>query len=483
MNEERYDAFEACLAALEKGVEVDECLESYPEMAEDLQPLLETAMFARSKAEDYVPNAAFHRTRSRLLDKAALLRGQVEPRRPRLNFGRLPRMAFVALVLALIFFMSWRGAVESAQALPGDPLYPLKLRAEEVRLGIVPNASAKRAIEVTYEQRRVDEVSELLDMGRAVEVTFEGELHQRETDEWKIEGIAVSITPDTQILGDINLGEVVKVSGRTQSNGKLLAAAIQLHSYQLIGLVESIGPTQWVVSGRQLRIRRDSQIDPTARVDDRVIVLVEVDNNENLQALAILRLLQPELVATLVPATAAPEAQSGELELYGLVQAISSQAWQIAGRQVQIASATEIKEDINVGDFVKVHILVAPDGSMTAREIELDTVFQAVQPQEDQAGDFIEGEEIKDGDHSEDEDKSGSGQKDDQGIEDEDSSGGQDEEENSGSGSQSDDDNKGEHEDEEEHEDGGDEDQEDGEKHDDDGDEDHKDEEDEKEGN
>lgn len=454
MNAERYEAFEACLAAIEKGVELDECLERYPEMAEDLQPLLETAMFARSVADDHIPNAAFHRSRSRLLDKAALMREQTEPGGRRLNFGRMPRIAFAALVLALIFFMSWRGAVESAQALPGDPLYPLKLRAEEVRLGIVPNARAKRAIEVTYEKRRVDEVSDLLVMGRVVEVTFEGELRQREPEEWKIEGITVSITLDTQILGDIQLGEVVKVSGRTQANGKVLAAAIQLHSYQLIGDVESIGTTQWVVSGRQLRIRRDSQIDPAARVDDRVIVLVEVDGNENLQALAILRLLQPELIATLVPATATPEDQSGEIELYGLVQAISPQAWQIAGRQIQITSGTEVKEEINVGDFVKVHLLVAPDGSMTAREIELDTVIQTVQPQEDKAGDFIEDKEIKDADRSEDEDKSGSGENDEQGNENnEDSSGNEDEDGHSISGSQDDGDEGEDHHEDEDKED------------------------------
>lgn len=480
MNAERYEAFEACLTAIEKGAELDECLQRYPEMAEDLQPLLETALFARSMADDHIPNAALHRSRSRLIDRAALLRGQVEPRRPPLNFGRLPRIAFAALVLSLIFFMSWRGAVESAQALPGDPLYPLKLRAEEVRLGIVPGARAKRAIEVTYEQRRVDEVSELLLMGRVVEVTFEGELHQREPEQWKIEGIAVSIAPDTRIIGDINLGEVVKVSGKTQANGKVLAAAIQLHSYQLIGEVESIGPTQWVVSGKQLRIRRDSQIDPAARVDDRVIVLIEVDNNENLQALAILRLLQPELIATLVPATVVPEAQSDEIEIYGLVQAISPQAWQIAGRQVQIASATEIKDDISVGDFVKVHVLVAPDGSMTAREIELDIIFQAAQPQEEQAAEAGEGENFKAEDQSKDEDKSG--QDDDHSGDDGQDSSSDDDQDDSGSGSHGEDDDDGEHE-EDDGEDQQDEDDQDGDedKDEDDGDKDKDDEEDKKE--
>ncbi len=409
MNDSRHEAFGACLAALENGEDLDACLEQHPDLAEELRPLLETAQIARSMADDHVPNAAFHRSRSRLLGRAAQLRDQKSQRQSLSFLGRTPSIAFAALGLVLTFFISWIGVVEAAQALPGDPLYPIKRSAEDVRLRIVPDMDAKRAIKVKYEQRRADEVTRLLDMGRVEEVTFEGILQERETERWTVEGIPVKLAPDTQIIGDIEFGQVVEVSGKTQTSGDILASIIRLHSYQLIGQVESITATEWVVSGVRLIIRRDSQLDTAARINDQVIVLVEVNSDSSLHALAILRLLQPELITTLTPAKGVkPTMKSEEIEIIGIVEAISSSAWSVAGQQIHIAPDTEIKDNIAVGDYVKVHILVTIDGSLIAREIEMDTDLQEDRDQEhkeEDEQDFESGDEDLNGDKGSNDEK------------------------------------------------------------------------------
>lgn len=378
---EYYEAFESCLVAMENGDSLDACLERYPDLEAELRPLLETAQAAKSISDDYVSNAAFQRSRSRVLGKATKLRPQRKPRQ--IIFRRVPRwtMAMVALALALIFFMSWRGVTETARALPGDPFYPVKRSAENIRIQVAPNPEARRAMEVKYEQQRVDEVMELLSMGRITQVTFEGLLDERTPDRWIIEGIPVSVTPDTQLIGEIETARVVEVTGKTQGNGEVMASQIRLHSYQLVGKVDLIGPDKWIISGISLKIHSDSQIDPAARIKDQVIALVEVQTNGSLQALAILRLLQPELVATAVPretqapsSAAAPEPK--EIEITGVVETISGDTWTIDGQQVTINAATEIKDRVSVGDHVRVHALPGADGSLIAREVEFDASFQ-----------------------------------------------------------------------------------------------------------
>ena len=60
-----------------------------------------------------------------------------------------------------------------------------------------------------------------------------------------------------------------------------------------------------------------------------------------------------------------------EVELIGTVESITPEAWTINGKEVFVTPQTEIKDTLlSVGDMVKVHVMVASDGTLTAREIE-----------------------------------------------------------------------------------------------------------------
>jgi len=59
-----------------------------------------------------------------------------------------------------------------------------------------------------------------------------------------------------------------------------------------------------------------------------------------------------------------------EIEVVGLVEAIGSDMWTIAGRTFTITRDTEIDEGITAGDQVKVEAFVATDGTLTAKEIQ-----------------------------------------------------------------------------------------------------------------
>lgn len=370
MNERYYEALEDCLAAIESGANIETCLSLYPEMAEDLRSLLDTAQIASSMRDDQIPDAAFQRSRSLMLRKAASLH---DHNHSKPVFGRLPRIAFVALSLALLFFLTWQGlVVVAAQALPGDTLYSFKRTAEDLSLRIAQNADTKRSIEVKYEQRRVDEVRQLIKLGREEKVQFEGVLEKQDPQLWNIDGIPVRLTSATQVEGSLDNGMVVRVNGDSQSDGVVLADAIHLYSYELIGKVESISRVAWVISGAELQTLDTSQIDPAAHVGDQVIVLVQVMESGPPRALAILRLLQPALIETAIPQetpNSTPEVT--EIEFSGQVDEIGPNTWIINGRTLQITAGTEIKANIAVGDYVSIHALVLSDGVLSATEISL----------------------------------------------------------------------------------------------------------------
>lgn len=390
MNEEEfYTAFERCLAGLQSGRTLKECLAQYPNLQEDLRPALEAAQTAYSRVDNYVPSGAIRRSRERMLAKA----GEIKRQRTRrstssllgwFSVSRAPRLAFAAFLVIAFFLLSWQGLlVASAQALPGDTLYAVKRGAENFSLQLASNAQLKRAREVEFERRRVDEVAELLVLGRVASVDFEGVLNERTPDRWIVDGIVVLLTPDTRVTGRIEPGMVVEVSGKTQPDGALQAAAIKLHSYQFIGQVDSLSEREWVISGMPVRILRSSQIDAAARLNDRVIVLVEVAADGSLQAQAILRLLQPSLVATAAPQpnpTPSPTAQQNETEITGQIESINGNVWTVAGTSFVVTGETELKASFAVGDSVKVHLQAASDGSFFAREIDFEN---GVQPTDD----------------------------------------------------------------------------------------------------
>jgi hypothetical protein len=63
--------------------------------------------------------------------------------------------------------------------------------------------------------------------------------------------------------------------------------------------------------------------------------------------------------------------QGFEAELFGTVEEIHSDAWIVDSQLIILAPGTEIKDDIQLGDRVKIHASRNSAGDFVAREIEL----------------------------------------------------------------------------------------------------------------
>jgi len=79
----------------------------------------------------------------------------------------------------------------SASALPGDPLYGVKRTVENALLSI---SSDPATLAAQFERERVDEVVALLAAGREAEVEFSGVIESIQPNVWVVSGVPVAIT-------------------------------------------------------------------------------------------------------------------------------------------------------------------------------------------------------------------------------------------------------------------------------------------------
>ena len=154
---------DACLERLVKGETVEQCLESYPELAVQLEPLLRTAQAAR-EVSAILPRAEF-KARARYEFRSALQAATTKRRLP--LFG-LRRGWVMALMIVSILLVSGGGAAAAASnSMPDSRLYPVKLATEQVQLALTPSDMGKARLCAVLADKRIAEIIYMADKGDA----------------------------------------------------------------------------------------------------------------------------------------------------------------------------------------------------------------------------------------------------------------------------------------------------------------------------
>ncbi len=139
---------------LVKGETIEQCLQSYPEQAAELEPLLQTAL-AAGKAVDFQPRPEF-RAKARYQFRAALR--EMEGGGRHSLFGWFPRWA-TSVAIVLVVLVAGSGTVAAASnSMPDSPLYSVKLATEQVRLVLTPSPLGKAEFCASLADRRVEEI-------------------------------------------------------------------------------------------------------------------------------------------------------------------------------------------------------------------------------------------------------------------------------------------------------------------------------------
>ncbi|MGB2855120.1 MAG: DUF5667 domain-containing protein [Dehalococcoidia bacterium] len=167
MNRGFDDILDACLDRItQKGDSIEQCLESYPEQAGELEPLLRAALSVDVSSIE--PRTEFQRmAKARLLSAVAATK-EKEGRR-RLPLWNWQQRWAVALAVVLALVMMGGGTVAaSTNSLPGDVLYPVKTTTERVQAFFTFGKEAKANLCMRFAERRIVEIEALAERERNI---------------------------------------------------------------------------------------------------------------------------------------------------------------------------------------------------------------------------------------------------------------------------------------------------------------------------
>jgi len=180
-----------CLSQIKAGrVDIDSCLAQHPEYADQLRPLLETAILLWQKPQPQARSEAISRGEQLLSERVlgkrpgkALRKESVKTMNDKIGIGGGPRrrssflpprwrpqwVAVVASVLALFIFSGGIVAA-SNDSMPGEILYPAKIAAENARLALTPSEEGRARLHIAFAERRMDEIAEMSKRGQTKQV-------------------------------------------------------------------------------------------------------------------------------------------------------------------------------------------------------------------------------------------------------------------------------------------------------------------------
>lgn len=225
-----YNVLELCLQEIEQGADIDTVLFHYPDFADELRPILEASLDAKSMAAPAPSAEVVRRNRAKALQQAAQMREARVKSSQRIWFASLRRVTVTLTVVAALFVSGTNLVRAASTTLPGDNLYPVKRTWEDVLLLFTFNLQEREALEVEHENERLHEVRELFAEGRSEDVEFGGLVTSQNGNEWVVSpGITVLVSTQTELrAGPIVVGSAVRVEGETRSDGMVLAERIEV---------------------------------------------------------------------------------------------------------------------------------------------------------------------------------------------------------------------------------------------------------------
>src|SRR3989304_489977 len=184
-----------CSDEIRKGKSIDECLADYPQYADELKLLLQLAVQIENLPQ---PNPSFEALSSALINigkemeretEAKVIPEELVPAQrdvlqnrftlpmkkrksfPILNVFRKPKLVW-ALSSFLFFAVIFSAVTVSANSLPGDILYPLKLVTEKVNFLLTFDSYGKAELRLNFSDKRLNELVEVFQQSNTLDTTL-----------------------------------------------------------------------------------------------------------------------------------------------------------------------------------------------------------------------------------------------------------------------------------------------------------------------
>jgi hypothetical protein len=160
------DIFNECYERIRSGESLKSCLKRYPKHAAELEPLLKTVFDIGRRASYIHPRPEFkHWARVNLEGIRHHARQQRQPAKPGPFIWRQSWSVAVAAVLIIVLTGS-STVIASSNALPDEPLYPVKLATEDMKLAFAVSDTQKAQVHTQLAETRAVEVETMADQGK-----------------------------------------------------------------------------------------------------------------------------------------------------------------------------------------------------------------------------------------------------------------------------------------------------------------------------
>jgi len=196
------DIFNECYERMRMGESLESCLMRYPEHAAELEPLLKTTFDIGRRASYIQPRPEFkHWSRVRLEGAQHYAGQQRQPAKPSLFSWRQSWAVAVTAVLVLLL-TGGSTVAASSDALPDEPLYPVKLATEQVRLAFAISDTSKAELHTQLAETRAAEIEAMADQGKTEYAAIAAEklanqLEQANLAMAKVESVRGEAAPST----------------------------------------------------------------------------------------------------------------------------------------------------------------------------------------------------------------------------------------------------------------------------------------------
>jgi Sigma-70, region 4/Domain of unknown function (DUF5666) len=234
-------ALSECLDLMRQGNETEACLAHYPQFASELRPLLQLANRIRDVITPMPTGQARIAGRLRMLETLVeehpqrLFTAPVSPPRavPAVAQPGRKQPPYVrpvwrlAFAIAAVTILAAGGTLAaSADSLPGDMLYPVKLAAQQAQIALAFDADARSQREEQFNVQRRQDIQIAAQLGRQATVELAGVLEQMDDNTWVVDGLIITLKPETMTTGQPRVGDWVMVQGNLPGNGSLVATTL-----------------------------------------------------------------------------------------------------------------------------------------------------------------------------------------------------------------------------------------------------------------
>ena len=218
----------------------------------------------------------------------------------------------VMAVMVLLFSGGAMTAYASRAALPGDALYTVKTGIERTEVTFSKSSAVQAELHLQFAQRRLDEMATLINEGRFNNVSM------------------TSAQFEYHVQQAVTLFQTIAAGNPAQASALASQVSTTLTRYtqSLNSMLTNVPETTRSTMTRAIQVSNSGS---SIKMSD-----------------------------------------SGEVEFSGTVEEITPTSWTVSGSVLAITPETEIKGAIVLGDMVQVDAFTASDGTLTAREIQLE---------------------------------------------------------------------------------------------------------------